>query len=70
MNVRSVPRYPEVREDGSMWGRYAGGSITGKRDVIRPRFLRHGRGGKSGQGQREDECLAHNQSAFFTYSRA
>lgn len=30
-------------EDGSMWGRFAGGSITGKREVIRPRFLRHGR---------------------------
>lgn len=30
-------------EDGSMWGRYAGGSISGKREVIRPRFLRHGR---------------------------
>ncbi|ETA50659.2 hypothetical protein P279_18425 [Rhodobacteraceae bacterium PD-2] len=30
-------------EDGSMWGRFAGGSISGKREVIRPRFLRHGR---------------------------
>lgn len=30
-------------EDGSMWGRFAGGSMTGKREVMRPRFLRHAR---------------------------
>ncbi|MFP4327838.1 MAG: hypothetical protein ACLFQL_07495 [Paracoccaceae bacterium] len=37
---RSDPR--AMWEDGSFWGRFAGGSFTGRREVIRPHFLRHG----------------------------
>jgi hypothetical protein len=37
---KSNPR--AMWEDGSFWGRFAGGSFTGRREVIRPHFLRHG----------------------------